>query len=125
MMVHLFLDKHQPKGFANWLARYEKFYKRVLESQQALEALALYGISQERLLAEQAMVAEIAALDAKRQRLKGEAQDATQARNDSFRALVDWVKDYRDVAKVAFRSNQQLLEKVGISKYSPALNISL
>ncbi|MCP4217155.1 MAG: hypothetical protein GY765_21085 [bacterium] len=125
MLTHLLLDKTKPEKLANWLARYEKIYKRVLESPQALETLAVYGITLERLQGEQAMVLEVAVLDARRQRLKAEAQDATQARNDSFRALIEWVSVYRDVAKIAFRNKEQLLEKVGIQKRSPIFHVNL
>ncbi|MCP4220385.1 MAG: hypothetical protein GY765_37490 [bacterium] len=122
LVEDLFLEKILPRGLAEWLDRYEKVYKRLLETPRAVEGLALLGVTLERLQAEQQMVVDVAALDAVRQQLKADAQDATQLRNKSFIELKRWVQDYRDVARVAFRDNEQLLEKLGILKRSPTLS---
>ncbi|MCP4218466.1 MAG: hypothetical protein GY765_27780 [bacterium] len=121
MLDRLLLNKTRERSFAGWLTRHEKMYKRILESAEVTAALALLGVTLERLLAEQQMVAGAAALHARRKQLESDAQDATQERNKSFKGLLRWVADYRDVAKVAFRDNEQMLERLGIVRRSPSL----
>lgn len=54
-------------------------------------------------------------VESRRERLQktGEAQDATQKRDDVRRALRTWVTDFRAIARVALRDEPQLLEALG------------
>jgi hypothetical protein len=45
---------------------------------------------------------------------KGEAQAATQTRDQALDALQEWLSDYLAIAKVALEDNPQLLEALGV-----------
>ena len=45
-----------------------------------------------------------------RRKEDGDAQDATNRRNE---AMDQWVRDLRDVARIALRDRPQLLERLG------------
>lgn len=47
---------------------------------------------------------------------KGEAQTATELRNEVLYALQDWMSDFIAIAKIALEDKSQLLEMLGIVK---------
>lgn len=48
-----------------------------------------------------------------RRKEDGDAQDATYRRNEAMGAMDQWVRDLRDVARIALRDRPQLLERLG------------
>ncbi|WKN30964.1 hypothetical protein PZB74_18580 [Porifericola rhodea] len=94
-----------------WLERAKTFYTVILDDTTKMNA---FGISVSEL---DQMLAEVEALIASRQdqiSSKGEAQNATQQRNDAFDALDAWMRDFRKAARFAMRDEPQLLESLGI-----------
>ncbi|WP_289054393.1 hypothetical protein [Carboxylicivirga marina] len=79
-----------------------------------LSAYAQFGITQEMLEAGQAEILAVEAQDETIMREKGDAQNATMERDDSFEKLAEWVQDYETIARIALIDKPQLLEKLGI-----------
>ncbi|MCP4221199.1 MAG: hypothetical protein GY765_41620 [bacterium] len=107
-------DAVEQRRLADKLEQRLTFYKKLLQIPGALESLAQHGVTLERLQAEQQTVMEACDLYAERRRLIGETQQTFQAFKAKFKALRRWVRDYKDVAKVAFRDEPRELKKVGV-----------
>lgn len=60
------------------------------------------------------MVASL--VDARQQQMqrKGEAQDATEKRDEALRAMDVWMSDFKAAARVALKDHPQWLEMLGI-----------
>ena len=53
-------------------------------------------------------------LNAAQEEEKGEAQQATQTRDEAMDVLSDWLEDFLDIAEVALADRPQLLEALGV-----------
>lgn len=78
------------------------------------EEISKYNVSPEELAQAKAMIEAIRA--ARRQQLqsRGDAQDATQKRDEKRRALKTWMSQFKKVARIALSDEPQLLEVLGI-----------
>ena len=94
-----------------WTLQAAYFYSK---AEEYADVLAVQGLSPEVLAQTAAMIQAVA--DARNQRLmrKGEAEEATRMRNESVKALKEWMKDFRGIARIALKDSPQLLEALGI-----------
>lgn len=76
--------------------------------------ISKYNISPEELAQAKAMVEAIGAARQQQLQSKGDAQDATQKRNEKRRALKTWISQFKKVARIALTDEPQLLEVLGI-----------
>ena len=80
----------------------------------ALALVALgWAISRLTLLVQAVVEANLA-----QEKEKGNAQDATKARDTKFDALDTWMADFRAIARVALDEHPQWLEKLGLGAVS-------
>lgn len=107
------LSERRASGQARWLVQARQFYARALEDDATKAALAGVGVDEAALQAGLDAVNTFESARRTRDKESGDAQDATQARNEAMAVLDLWVRDFRDVAKVAFRDRPQLLERLG------------
>ncbi|MEK6478796.1 hypothetical protein WJR50_14715 [Catalinimonas sp. 4WD22] len=109
------LDKRM-FALEKWLFQAGSFYQELLKDSAMI---VKYGVSLEEL---QQMAAMVQALLDKRNHQvsrKGEAQHATQKRNEALKAYKAWMKDFRMAARFALREEPQLLEVLGILVPTP------
>ena len=108
------LELHQPIASqqADKMVQMRQFYAEALSSHALFTR---HGLSKAELAQAQTMVEAL--VDVRRARLQksGEAQHATQQRNQVRRELRAWVVDFRIIARVALRNEPQLLEALGMT----------
>lgn len=110
----LALTGRRKRTIPGWLDQARQFYDNALGDEAILTALGHFGITAEALEAAQAEVDAVATANAAQEREKGEAQDATKARDEAMGALDGWMSDFRAIARVALEDRPQQLEKLGI-----------
>ncbi|MDR1895326.1 MAG: hypothetical protein LBR10_00870 [Prevotellaceae bacterium] len=104
------------RSLSGWLDDAGIFYTNLLETPEAVAALAAFGITEERLRKEQASVKEVENLHSRQLSEKGEAQQATKDRDKLFDQVCNWYSDFRAIARIALYDKPQLLEALGIVK---------
>jgi hypothetical protein len=62
----------------------------------------------------QTLVADVEAKLNSQLKEKGEAQTATQARDEAFDAMQEWMSDFIGIARIALEAQSQYLEMLGI-----------
>lgn len=110
----LALDGRRRRTTAGWLRQAQQFYTNALADDALQEGLARFKVTPEELAEGRDLVAAVGTADSDQEREKGEAQKAREDRDEALDALDDWMDDFRDVARVAFRDDPQQLEKLGI-----------
>ena len=93
------------------LEQMNTFYKKI--SLFASE-MALYNTNPDELTQTQAMVAALYAARQRRLQYRGEAQDATQKRDEKRKQLRAWMSRFKKAARLALHDDPQLLEALGI-----------
>ena len=96
---------------ATKISQIQQFYREVLKSPSLFTR---HGLPKAELEQAQSMIEAIVEARRERQQKAGEAQHATQQRDEARRALRTWVSDFRTVARVALREEPQLLEVLGM-----------
>lgn len=99
---------------SGWLKQTRGFYRAILDNEKWKVKLAGFGQTEEKLLAQLAAVDGVAAASENKKREMGDAQNATQLRDEKIEELVEWVSDYEVIARIALADRPQLLEKLGI-----------
>jgi hypothetical protein len=104
------------RSLSGWLRDARILYTNLLDTPDALNAMAGFGYSEERLRREQQEVNAVEALHSKRLGEKGEAQQATLDRDNALDNICDWYSNFRAIARIALYEKPQLLEALGIVK---------
>ena len=99
---------------SGWLNQTRNFYHAILGDERWKAALASYGQTEDILTGQLAAVDTVALASEARKREMGDAQNATQERDEKLEELLDWVSDYEVIARIALADKPQLLEKLGI-----------
>jgi hypothetical protein len=105
----------RPRSLSGWLRSARILYTNVPEIPKALEIIAAYGYTAERLQKELQDVEKVENLHIKQLSEKSAAQQSTQKRDKAFDELCDWYSDFRAIARIALYGNPQLLEALGIT----------
>ena len=108
------LNGRRKKTYSGWVEQVTMFYDNALENETIKAALAEYGIDEAKLSAGQAAVRKVQTLLKTQLVEKGEAQEATEARDEALELLMDWMSDFIAIARIALEGNLQLLEILGI-----------
>jgi hypothetical protein len=104
------------RSLSGWLRDAKILYTNLLNSTAALEVIAQYGYTVERLNSEFQNVTEVERLHTKQLGEKGIAQQSTVERDEAFDALSKWYSKFRAIARIALYDKPQLLEALGITK---------
>lgn len=107
-----------------WLRNARTFYNTAIaeiestESDDVLQRFAKYGVTKEKLEAALEKVIQAEGAKINHVTLKGEAEEKIRERDAEARVFHKWMRDYIDVAKIAFADKPQYIEKLAISKLS-------
>lgn len=102
------------QSLSAWLAQAQLFYTNILGDSELMDALSDYGYTPEKLKEEAALIEAVMEKHAEQQRMIGEAQITTAARDEKIAELAKRISDLKAVARVALTDNPQQLEKLGI-----------
>lgn len=90
------------------------FYTNLLANNAWVEELSQFSITKEILEAGKSSFLELQELYASQNKETGEAQKATEVRDESVAQLDEWYNRYIKVARIALKNDPQLLEILGI-----------
>ena len=108
------LNTRRASTFSGWLKQTLGFYHALLSNEGWKNVMGTFGITVEKLEEGLALVEEVNAKAEQVKKEKGDAENATQLRDEKFEELHDWISDYEEIAKIALADKPQLLEKLGI-----------
>jgi len=92
----------------------EQFYANLLGNTEWATAMQNFGYTTEGLTANQQHAATLRNLQEKRQREMGDAQQATKDKWGKYEELKAFDRDLKEIARIEFENDPQLLEKLGI-----------
>jgi hypothetical protein len=105
----------RPRSLSGWLRSARILYSNLLEMPDALQVIAGFGYTAERLQEELHAVEEVERLHVKQLSEKSAAQQSTQQRDEALDELCNWFSDFRAIARIALYDDPQLLEALGIT----------
>ncbi|AHW62196.1 hypothetical protein SAMN05444285_101249 [Draconibacterium orientale] len=108
------LTGRRASTFSGWLNQTRSFYRAILANEAWKTELAKYGQTEAMLTGELAMIDAVATASENKKKEMGDAQNATQERDEKMEELAEWVTDYEVIARIALADKPQLLEKLGI-----------
>lgn len=100
------------KKTSEWPLQALHFYTKLEDHVTSMEP---FGITSDVIAQAKASMQALIELKEDRIDRKGLAQDSTQEKRKAFRALKDWVMEFRGIARLAFKDNPQILEVFGIT----------
>ncbi|WPP49472.1 hypothetical protein [Catalinimonas niigatensis] len=112
MESQLQLKGLRKKDWAGWSSQVFSFYTR-LEGDELI-TMKKYGAKAEEIAQAKAMAEALTDMYQQKKYNAGDAQSATEKRNEVLKALSRWVADYKKVARVALQDDPQLMEALGI-----------
>ena len=102
------------RRFEEWLKDAEMFYDNLTGNRDWVAVMQNYKYPQETIDAGKQEVQDLKALQEQQTRETGEAQQATLDKQTLFEQLEAFCHHLREVAKLEFENEPQLLEKLGI-----------
>jgi hypothetical protein len=115
ILASLNVTGERPRSLSGWLRSARILYSNLLETPEALQVLAGFGYTAERLQKELHDVKEVEHLHVKQLSGKSAAQKSTQQRDEALDELCNWFSDFRAIARIALYDDPQLLEALGIT----------
>jgi hypothetical protein len=116
--TQLGLGGERKRSLAGWLAQANQFYTNALTTPAALKSFSEFGITADKLRTGLQELRAVEASNLTQEKEKGDAQAATEHRDQALDALQDWLSDYLAIAKVALEDTPQLLEGLGVLQRS-------
>ncbi|PXY01650.1 hypothetical protein DF185_09285 [Marinifilum breve] len=108
------LDTLNISKFADWYADTDLVYTNILEHEEWITAMQGLGYTNESITTMQTKLRNLKNLQQTKQQEIGDAQQATDLKWNSYNQLKDFCYKLREVAKIEFENDPQLLEKLGI-----------
>lgn len=108
------LSGRRASTLSGWLNQTRSFYRALLANETWKAALAGFGQTEEVLNAHLAAIEAVATASEAKKKEMGDAQNATQQRDEKLEELAEWVNDYEVIARIALAEKPQLLEKLGV-----------
>lgn len=108
------INGRRKKTYSGWVSQATVFYTNALADKAVSTTLSGFDITTKALTDGLAAIKEVETKLAAQLKEKGEAQDATQIRDDAFESLQDWMSDFITIIRIALEGKPQMLEVVGI-----------
>jgi hypothetical protein len=114
IQTQLHLKGRRSEVFGVWVHETEHFFKNCLNTPVILEGFAKFNVAAEDFQRGQEKVEAVKVANSTQERLKGEAQRATEKRDAALNELRPWMNDFYRIARLAFADDRQQLEKFKI-----------
>jgi hypothetical protein len=114
IQAQLHLKGRRSEVFGIWVHETEHFYMNAMNTPAVLEGFAGFNVTLEDLQGGQDKLEAVKAANSEQERLKGEAQRATEKRDAALNVLRPWMSDFYRIARLAFADDPQQLEKFQI-----------
>lgn len=108
------LDKLNITRFEDWQSDAELVCTNLLANAEWLTSMQTFGYTTESITALQGKVTNLKSLQQDQQREMGDTQQATDDKWKSYEELKNWCYKLKEIAKIEFEDDPQLLEKLGI-----------
>jgi len=105
------IDAPREESLAGWLKQATNFYR---SAPDVIDELSQVGITLEALQQGEALVQAVAQTRVTQMSLMSDTQRLSKQRKAAFMELNNWLKDFRYVARYAFREDSQQLEAFGM-----------
>lgn len=109
----LLLNGRRKRTLGGWIEQTSVFYTNLLADPDKITAMSAYTYDAIKLGAENELVLAVIAANAVQEGEKGEAHDATKARDAKMDELDQFIADYKLVAQVALSRTSQTLDQLG------------
>ncbi len=100
--------------FEDWLLNATSVYENLAGHPEWITTLLGFNYTPEKITTEQTKVAEVKTLQQEQRRETGDAQQATKDKWELYNQLKNYCNKLRDIARIEFENDPQLLEKLGI-----------
>ena len=107
------LNGRRKLSYSGWIEQATLFYQGLLATPALQAEMTKYGYNVAKWEAEYALVQAVVAANVTQEREKGEAQDATKARDAALDELDEWLSDFKAVSQIALAKMGQKLEGLG------------
>ncbi|MCP5108101.1 MAG: hypothetical protein GY950_32235 [bacterium] len=104
----------QDQTFGGWAAFGSRFFEKAVASPEMQAELAKFNIPLTLLETGNQQMTDAVEADKEKRSKKADAENATAYKNQLYRKLLKWMKDFYKIVEIAFRELPQLKEKVGI-----------
>lgn len=108
------LNGRRATTISGWIKQTLNFYHALMGNEEWKVAMAEYGQDEAKFQAQLGLIDKVREGAEQVKKEKGDAQNATQVRDEKIEELVDWINDYEVIARIALADKPQLLEKLGI-----------
>ena len=106
------------KNFNQWTEQAHNFYGIALSKADVMAALSAFGVTAEIFQASLDTINMLLALSITQKNMIGNAQVATERRNEAFKALFKWCSKLITICRFSFEREPQHLERLGKVVYS-------
>ena len=107
------LTGDRKRSLTGWADDAELLYRGLLRNPDLLAQLSKFGYDTAAVEAELALVQAVRVANVAQETEKGEAQDATKARDAVLDELDEWLSDFKAVSQIALANMGQKLEGLG------------
>jgi hypothetical protein len=114
--VELELNGKRKRSFSGWYIQVRKLYLGMTDAR--IKKMGRFGINKNRIGKELQAVEAIATANAAQAKERGEAQEATKARDLALDNLDDWLDVFYKIARIALEDMPQAREKLGLLERS-------
>lgn len=112
------LNGQRKKTLSGWLSQAKQFYQNALNDPEVVKKLTEYGITKAKLEVARTDTDHLESASLIQEKEKGDAQNATNVKNQAIDNLRNWLTDFIAIAKIALETEPQLLEGLGVLKRS-------
>ena len=113
-MNTLGLSQGQAFKISDWILQARQFYNNAINDTEIQAKMAEYSVTSDRLQTALQEVVKLEEMKIIQEKEKGEAQRATQKRDELFAQLDEYMYGLIQIARVVLYDKEQLLEKMGI-----------